>query len=62
MVRGVAQKHTRAGSRNKFVWGSGGKIRITLTVEDTQVVIGGVDARKVQSLEVKVKGLGGVVV
>ena len=39
VVRRVPKKHTHGGSRSKFISGSGRKVWVALTTEDTQVVI-----------------------
>ena len=46
MVRRVFEENTSSRARGKFVFGSGGYIRIAGTAENTKMVIGGSGAKQ----------------
>lgn len=48
VVRGVSEKDTYGRSRGKLIGGGGGKIWVTLTSEDAQMVIDGGVRKKVK--------------
>ena len=59
VVRRIPKKHTQGGSRSKFISGSGRKVWIALTTEDTQVVIRRLLPEEGEVRRGEVKCLGG---